>query len=309
MANRLLPPALRYVEEVVRRGSIQRTARELNVAASAINRHLLLLEAELGIPLFERLPRGMRPTAAGEAVAAMARRWRADIRRVCDSLQELQGANQGHVRIAVMDSHANGLLPPFVVHLADAHPAISLEIQVATTDEAAAALLAEQVDLIVAHNLPPGREMHAIMTETLPFGCVVAPGHALAGCGSVTLQQVADHPIALQSRSLAIRRYLDANHSWLFAQRTPPVVTNSLQLVKALARSGRYAAFTSELDAAAELLDGSLRFVRVRDPGAEPQSVTVAIGARRTSRTAQLVAQFVVEEVRQGLRRIRAAQV
>ena len=57
---------LKYLDEVVRSGSIRKAAERLNVAASAINRQVLTLERELGGPLFERLPRRMRLTAMGE---------------------------------------------------------------------------------------------------------------------------------------------------------------------------------------------------------------------------------------------------
>ena len=57
---------LRYIDEIARCGSIRLAAERLHVAASAVNRRLLDIEDELGTPVFERLPRGMRLTAAGE---------------------------------------------------------------------------------------------------------------------------------------------------------------------------------------------------------------------------------------------------
>jgi DNA-binding transcriptional LysR family regulator len=59
-------PFIRYFDEVARQGSIRKAADRLNVAPSAVNRQILKLEDELGAPLFERLPRGLRLTAAGE---------------------------------------------------------------------------------------------------------------------------------------------------------------------------------------------------------------------------------------------------
>jgi DNA-binding transcriptional LysR family regulator len=82
MSDRYLPLALQYVDHVARCGSIQRAARELNVAASAIDRQVLMIEAELSVQLFERSSKGMRPTAAGDAVAQLTRRWRNDMRRL-----------------------------------------------------------------------------------------------------------------------------------------------------------------------------------------------------------------------------------
>ena len=52
MPHSLVPAQLRYVDQVARSGSIQAAARELHVAASAINRQILQLEEELEAPLF-----------------------------------------------------------------------------------------------------------------------------------------------------------------------------------------------------------------------------------------------------------------
>src|SRR5438309_1822445 len=72
--SRLRPPRLlSYVDAVARYGSIRKAADALNVASSALNRQILDLEMDLGAPLFERLPRGVRVTSAGEAFLVYAR--------------------------------------------------------------------------------------------------------------------------------------------------------------------------------------------------------------------------------------------
>ena len=72
--SRLRPPrVLNYVDAVARYGSIRKAADALNIASSALNRQILDLEMDLGAPLFERLPRGVRVTSAGEAFLVYAR--------------------------------------------------------------------------------------------------------------------------------------------------------------------------------------------------------------------------------------------
>src|SRR3978361_509528 len=107
----LVPASLRYIEQVARAGSIQRAGRELNIAASAINRQILQVERTLGVQLFERVHSGMRLTSAGDAIVTLGRQWRLDEQRAAAQLQQLQGLNQGHVRLVAMDSHVNGCLP------------------------------------------------------------------------------------------------------------------------------------------------------------------------------------------------------
>ena len=66
MNSYLVPKALRYFLAVVEHGSVQAAAREIAISASAIDRQILLLEEDMGVALFDRQPRGMRQTAAGE---------------------------------------------------------------------------------------------------------------------------------------------------------------------------------------------------------------------------------------------------
>ncbi|WP_312608368.1 LysR family transcriptional regulator [Agrobacterium pusense] len=306
MRSSLTPASLRYAEQVARSGSIQKAAKELNVAASAIDRQILLLEQDLGVELFERVPRGMRLTSAGDALISLARRWRADERRIAAEIKQLQGNDQGHVRLVAMDSHTNGVLPRFIERLAVEQPRISLEVEILSPHEALSTLLAGEADIAAVFNLSPRRDLQMLWSTELPLGCVVSPAHPLAGVKSASLQEAVAYPIALQSKALAIRRYLDARYGWLFTDPQKAVVTNSLQLVKQLARSGRYIAFTSELDAAPELVEGSLTFLPVRDKAAEPQSVHVAIDARKPlSRVGRIVADMLTEEMAHCLEDVR----
>ena len=302
MRASLVPASLRYVDQVARSGSIQKAARELNIAASAIDRQILLLERELGVELFERQPRGMRLTAAGDVLVTLARRWRADERRVAAEVKQLAGVDQGNIRLAAMDSHANGFLPSMIERLAREHPHIALEVEIASPDAALTALLAGDADIAAIFNLPPRRDIAVLWGAELPFGCVFSPNHPLARAETVSLQEVVAWPIALQSRSLQIRRYLEARYGWLFTDPQKALVTNSLQLVKHLAQGGRYVAFTSELDAAPEIARNTLVFRPVRDKGVDPQTVSIAIDARKAlSRVGRIVSDTMTAEITASL--------
>lgn len=308
MRHSLIPAALRYIDQVARSGSIQRAAKELNVAASAVNRQILQLEEELGVKLFERLPRGMQLTVSGDTVVTLARRWRNDERQAVAEIRRLHGIHQGHVQLYAMDSHATSILPQLIETVHATHPLIALSIEVGSTDDAVAALLAGKADLVAAFNMPPRRELLVHWRTDLPFGCVVAPTHPLAGAANVSLQEAAAHPVALQSKALAIRRYLEAQYGWLFSEQRGRVETNSLHLVKQLVKGGGYLALTSELDAAPELIAGSLRFLPVRDSGIEAQTIGIAVDASKPLRPAvKLVADLLADSAAGKLAAVRRA--
>lgn len=281
MSRSLIPTSLIYFDRVVTEGSIQAAARGLNIAASAIDRQIISLEKRLNAKLFERSAKGMRLTACGEILVGLVRRWQAEEGKAVTEIFRLQGIQQGKVSIFAMDSHASCVLPQLVQRIAADYPRIGLSIQIGSTDEAVSALLSGEADLIVAFNLPAHRELRLLWNSVLPLGCVVHPRHPLLDLQQVRLHDVVAYPIAMQSKQLLIRRLLEARYSWLFAEPHGHVETNSLHLVKNLAQSGTYVALTSELDAAAELADGSLRFAPIVDNDAIQQTSGIAVDASK----------------------------
>ncbi len=119
-----------YFEEVAKRGSIRQAAETLHIAASAIDRQILLLEQHFNVSLFERTPQGLRLTAAGEALIEVVRRWSRDVDRVQSVMDDLQGLRQGNVSIAMVEG-ASELFCDFLEHFHETYPGISLNLQIA----------------------------------------------------------------------------------------------------------------------------------------------------------------------------------
>ena len=86
---------LRYLDEAARLGSIRKAASRLNVASSAINRQILALEEELGVPIFERMPRRLRLTSTGEILIAHVRETLKGHHRVEAQIEALKGLARG----------------------------------------------------------------------------------------------------------------------------------------------------------------------------------------------------------------------
>lgn len=308
MALHLVPRGMLYIEAVAEAGSIQAASREIGIAASAIDRQIMLLEERLGEKLFERQRNGMTLTPAGEQFLVLTRRWRSDERQIWSTVKQMQGLELGHVRLGAMDSMANGVIPRLAGRLFDVYPRVQLDIEFTTPDAVAESLTEGQVDIALAFNVKPQRDLHIIWTTDLPLGCLVAPDHPVARLSEIRLSEAIRYPMAMQSRSLAIRRLLEARHGWIFSELRPPVATNSLQLVKHLAVSGTHVAITSELDAAPELIEGRLVFVPVTDRNVLAQTASVLISTRRSlSQIGRKVGELVCEELDRVLAEVRQA--
>jgi len=310
MALHLVPRGLQYVLAVADHGSIQAASRDIDIAASAIDRQIKLIEDRLGVPLFDRVPIGMKLTPVGEALVLLARRWQSDENRLWSDVKQMQGLDVGHFRLVAMDSLMNGIVPDFLGRVSDRYPRVRVDVDVATPDDAAAALSEGHSDIALVFNLRPRRDIHVAWSTSLPLHCVCAPDHPLAKERTVSLKQVTAHAIVIQSRVLAIRRMLEARYSWIFSEDLPPVATNSLQLLKQLVVAGRHVALTSVLDVAPELLAGGLVAIPVKGPKIIPQTISVAHSAQRVlPRVASMLAASLATDVQALLREIEAVTV
>ena len=95
-------PLVRYFEEVAEQKSIRRAAERLHIAPSAVTRQIAKFEDMLGMPLFERLPRGVRLTSAGEIMLANVRRMRRDFGGALGQIDAHKGMRRGKVRMGIL---------------------------------------------------------------------------------------------------------------------------------------------------------------------------------------------------------------
>jgi DNA-binding transcriptional LysR family regulator len=200
---------LRYVNEVARTGSIRKAADHLNVTASAVNRRIMDLEEELGAPLFERRPRGVRLTAAGEVFVHYLREHDGGVERMKSQIEELKGLRRGTVRIACSQALALDFLPREIADFRKRHPLVAFDVKVLDHEQAMTALAAYEVDLVLVFRPPFLPNFQPLMTLEQRVVAVMSADHPLAGRSTIRLRDCADYPVALPERSMGGRQLLD----------------------------------------------------------------------------------------------------
>ena len=100
--------SLRYVDTVARIGSIRKAADQLAITSSALNRRIIGMEEDLGVPIFDRVPNGVRLNAAGEILVQHFRKQLAEMDRVKSQINDLQGERRGHVAVACSQAPSCG---------------------------------------------------------------------------------------------------------------------------------------------------------------------------------------------------------
>jgi len=290
---------LGYLDEVARTGSIRKAAERVGIAASSINRQILALEEEFGVPIFERLPRRMRLTVAGELLLTHIRTTLREHDRMRARLIDLQGRRRGLVRIATMGGLANTLMPPLVAWMRDHYPSVKLVVRAFPLEGVTAAVIAAEADIGLGYQLPADPKLRVLGRATVRIGAVVAPGHALAATAHpfVSLADCCAFPMVIPDRSLTVGALLaDALERADIGVETV-VETNSIELLKQAARPGQTVTFLSEVEMAVEAARGELVFLPLRDTELQQE---LRLVARRTM-ALDATQSHVAEKLRQLL--------
>jgi DNA-binding transcriptional LysR family regulator len=145
---------LRLLRELDRRGTLAEVARALSYSPSAVSQQLTQLEAEAGVPLLERVGRGVRLTDQARLLVAhtdaiLARLERAEA-ELAASLTEVTGT----LRVASFQTVLLALVPATLSRLAQQHPRLRVEITDREAQPAFAGLLAHEFDVVLGEQYP-----------------------------------------------------------------------------------------------------------------------------------------------------------
>src|SRR3979409_2368795 len=119
---------LRVLREVANRGSFSSAAEALDYTQSAVSQQIARLEAEVGMTLIERRPRGLRLTAAGEALVEHTDAILARLAAAEAELEALTGLRSGRLRMASFPTAGATLMPLAIAAFSAAHPGVELTL-------------------------------------------------------------------------------------------------------------------------------------------------------------------------------------
>ena len=297
--KRLRPPRLlTYVDAVARHGSIRKAADALSVASSALNRQILDLETDLGTGLFERLPRGVRLTAAGEVFLAYARQAISELKAVESQVEQLRGLVRGQVGVAAVKSVAGELLPSAITQFQAEHPNVRFNVRIGAPEDLVSTLIADQVDLILTHYPPPRKHVAIAATAEQALCALVVSDHPLAGRGDLRLRDCLAYPLALADTTLAGRALIEQVLAQASFDLDPRLVSNSVEMMKAFARINRGVCFQFRRPGKAPIPPGDMIALPLIDP---PLLQARLVLATRRGRVLPVAAAAFVELLKTAL--------
>ncbi len=290
-SDSILATGYRYFLAVAETGSVRAASRNLNVAASAISRQLLLLEGQLGVDLFERHGRALSLSEAGKVLLKSLKALQYGHEETLAALSGFKDLTRGRVRIATVESISVSILPDLIGEFAKAYPGIQVSITVAGSDSVIELVRDHDADLGFAFN-PTTLEGLAIEFERgFPLGATMAPDHPLAGKAKLALADCLAFPVAWPAQGLSLRTIIDQGleRPARTGRASQPVAVfecNSLQLMAALARRGTCIAFQTRVGLEQEIKAGHLVFRPLSDRHLPPDRLMLVRRHHLASKTA-----------------------
>lgn len=291
--------AVRYFLEVVKTGSIKEAALKLNVAPSAVSRQVARLESELDTLLFERRARGMVVNAAGELLAAHAKRTQQDIERVAGDIAALRGLRSGFVRIVSTEGFAYDFIPTLIARFREKYVGIRFHLEVCAQREIPKRIRDGEADVGITLSAVPENGIKLELRHPSPILAVMSNDHPLAAQRQLSLSQVVAYPVALPLKNSSVRQLLDISCSRQGLQYTTAMSSNHADaLVSFAAAGGGSIAFYGELSMRTRLLSKALVAIPLRDREMNERYLEVeTLAGRALSDAGKAFVQFLIEAI------------
>ena len=219
-------------------GTVSAAAQALNMSQPAASRMIGEMERLLESELCERLPRGVRLTPLGQALARQGRAVLLQIGQAEQEFADIRAGRRGDVSLGAVTAPAIDLAAPAMAEVRALAPGVEVNLRIDNSSALARDLLAARLDFIIAR-VPD--DLDARLFESLVIGVeeawlVVRRGHPLLGLGPVAIEALSAYDWVMQPRGAPIRRTID--NLFLAANVSPPerfLNTTSLTLAMMIA--------------------------------------------------------------------------
>lgn len=177
---RLDPVSLRLFVSVVETGTILAGAEREHVVASAASRRLSELEATLKTTLLERTNKGVVPTAAGLALANLARGVLHSLDEIATQMADYASGLRGQVRIAANLSAITQWLPAEIRSFLEAHPGVDVRLEEMISTRVQKAVAENQADVGIFAPVPVAEAVETFRYHDDRLVLIAPRGHPLA---------------------------------------------------------------------------------------------------------------------------------
>ena len=239
-------------------GSMSRAAERLFISQPAVSKQIGELEAALGVSLFDRLPRGLRLSAAGEVLAGHARRLFAVEAEAEQAIAEMKGLTQGKLTVGASLTIGGYLMPKLLGAYRKQYPGIELHLEIANTHVIQQKLRENALDLGLTEGFAEDTALSAEIFAEDTLAAIAPPGHPLLKESAVSAARFCAEPFLMREPGSGTREVVErALHQRGVIVR-PAMSLGSTEAIKQGVASGLGVAIVSRLAIETEIASGLL---------------------------------------------------
>jgi DNA-binding transcriptional LysR family regulator len=229
---------LEILQAIAETGSFTACGRKLHVSQSAISRQILLLEEELGEPLFLRVGRQVRMTPAAESLVQLGQRVFQDVRDTVGAITDRTREVKGTLRLSGGMTVCLYVFPPLLKHLRRVHPQLDVRLTVATADRSVQELRAGRVDAGLLTLPIDASDMVTVPALREELLVITPPGHPLSRRRRIAPSDLAGQPFVLFEMGSATRRVIDRFFAAEHIEPTIVMDTENVEIIKSMVKTG-----------------------------------------------------------------------
>ncbi len=229
---------LEILQAIAETGSFTACGRKLHVSQSAISRQILLLEEELGEPLFLRVGRQVRMTPAAESLVQLGQRVFLDVRETVGTITDRTRELRGTLRLSGGMTVCMYVFPALLKHLRRVHPHLDVRLTVATAGRSVQEIRGGRVDAGLL--TLPVQESDLVTVPVLreELLLVTTPTHPLARRRKVAPADLDGQPFVLFEVGSATRKVIDQFFATEKVEPTIVMDTENVEIIKAMVKTG-----------------------------------------------------------------------
>jgi DNA-binding transcriptional LysR family regulator len=263
---------LEVIRAIAETGSFTAAGEKLHVSQSAISRQILLLEDELGEPVFYRIGRRIRITPAGESLLQLSHRVFQDLQDTVSAISDNRESLKGTIGLVGGMTVCLYVFPSLLATVRRIHPNLDMRVTVGSTDRSIALLRSGTGDLGLLTLPIEASDLASVPLLTEELLLVTYPSHPLAGKKRIVPADLHDQSFVLFEAGSVTRHIVEEFFDEV--RIAPPIImeTENVEIMKAMVRSGLGISIIPWQAAAADVRAGELFCSRIAGHSLERQT-------------------------------------
>jgi DNA-binding transcriptional LysR family regulator len=229
---------LEIIRAIAETGSFTAAGDKLHVSQSAISRQILLLEDELGEPVFHRIGRRIRITQAGESLLQLSHRVFRDLQETVSAISDTREALRGSIGLVGGMTVCLYVFPALLAEVRRIHPNLDMRVTVGSTQRSIEMLRSGAGDLGLLTLPIEASDLVSVPQLTEELLLATYPSHPLASQKKIVPADLEGQPFVLFETGSITRQIVGE----FFAREriSPPIImeTENVEIIKAMVRSG-----------------------------------------------------------------------